>query len=453
LRQDHLEAVSGKFREGLRKILSRGAYFPDCRHLASTFSGSCTCTLATGAWPCQHGIVADSWYDPVSKMPVAASGEALLAGTLCAQIKAADSRNRTFVIGTNAVQTALFAGNPQTQQFWMDSAGRFTTLREVPDWLVSSNNLNPLDNSHNASWMAVDARAGAPPLRTLTYDKDHPQEFLRLYRASPMAQEAQFDLLCNLIEHDKLGQGEALDFVCLIVGAGGLLGLEEGAGSPLMGQLVLHLDRHIGYVLDCLKTIPGENAFNLVLAAGHGVPPAPSPESRPRMAVDGESVAQAVDKALAATGMGRVSRYIYPFLYLDTSGFRDPEPLRVAAVRAAMSHPAVAACYTLGDYCTVHDEFEARLRNSFHPKRSGDVMISYRPGYVEDYGQGRGVSYGSLYNYDVRVPLCFYGPQFRTGVFEGPVQSVDVAPTLARVMGVAPPDSSVGRVLGEALAE
>ena len=63
------------------------------------------------------------------------------------------------------------------------------------------------------------------------------------------------------------------------------------------------------------------------------------------------------------------------------------------------------------------------------------------------------VSYGSLYDYDVRVPLCFYGPQFRAGVFEGPVQSVDVAPTLARVMGVAPPASSVGRVLGEALAE
>jgi arylsulfatase A-like enzyme len=33
------------------------------------------------------------------------------------------------------------------------------------------------------------------------------------------------------------------------------------------------------------------------------------------------------------------------------------------------------------------------------------------------------------------------------------VQSVDVAPTLARVMGVAPPSSSDGRVLGEALVE
>jgi arylsulfatase A-like enzyme len=32
------------------------------------------------------------------------------------------------------------------------------------------------------------------------------------------------------------------------------------------------------------------------------------------------------------------------------------------------------------------------------------------------------------------------------------VESVDVVPTLARAIGVAPPSSSVGRVLGEAFA-
>jgi arylsulfatase A-like enzyme len=72
---------------------------------------------------------------------------------------------------------------------------------------------------------------------------------------------------------------------------------------------------------------------------------------------------------------------------------------------------------------------------------------------VEDYEQGGGISYGSLYNYDVRVPLCFFGPQFPQAVFESPVQSVDVAPTLARIMGVAPPSSADGRVLGEAFGE
>ncbi len=79
-------------------------------------------------------------------------------------------------------------------------------------------------------------------------------------------------------------------------------------------------------------------------------------------------------------------------------------------------------------------------------------MLSYRPEYVEDYSKGRGISYGSLYNYETNVPLFFYGPQFRAGVFDAPVQAVDVTATLARTMGVAEPSSSSGRVLNEALA-
>ena len=169
--------------------------------------------------------------------------------------------------------------------------------------------------------------------------------------------------------------------------------------------------------------------------------------------MSGETVAQAVDRYLNSTGSGRVEKYLYPFLYLDSSGFRDPEPIRRAAARAAMDHPAVSGFFTAGGACSTHDEWERRFRNSFHPVRSGDVILSYHPEYVEDYGLGRGISYGSLYNYDVRVPLVFYGPQFRTGVFESPVESVDVAPTLARAMGVAAPSSATGRVLGEALIE
>ena len=98
--------------------------------------------------------------------------------------------------------------------------------------------------------------------------------------------------------------------------------------------------------------------------------------------------------------------------------FPGPEAVRLAAGRAALEHPAVAGYYTAGGHCSTTTTGGERFRNSFHPQRSGDVMLSYQPEYVEDYGQGRGISYGSLYNYDVRVPLCFYGPQFPAGVFE-----------------------------------
>jgi len=439
--------------------LEKGAYFPDCRHLASSFPATTIATLATGAWPSQHGVVAGQWYDRAAKKPVPASDEGLLATTLAAQVVAesqnqvgAEPQNRVFVVSLNAAYGGLFAGTPGAKRYWMDENGAFATLGDPPDWLANYNAQRSMDTYHDVGWQVLGARPDAPALRTLTWTPGRPGEFMALYRASPFAQSAQLDFAAELIASERMGQGNTFDVMCVLLGSTALLGYEMGADSPLMEQMILHLDKRLEALLAQLGKAPGENAFSLVLAGAHGAPPRPSAEVRNRRVVGGENVAQTVDRSLAATGMGRVEKYLYPFLYLDASGFRDPEPIRLAAARAAMQHPAVAGYYTAGGACSTRDDFERRFRNSFHPTRSGDVMLSYRPEYVEEYGQGRGISYGSLYNYDVQVPLCFYGPQFRAGVYEAPVESVDVAPTLARVMGVAVPSSSVGRVLGEALA-
>ena len=451
LRPEYLDAAGPQLGSGgLKRLLEKGAWFPDCRHAASTFPSTTLATLATGCWPSEHGIVAESWYDRGTRQPVAASGEALLATTLCAEV-AGEARTRAAVIALDGVQASLFSGTAQSSVYWMDAQGRFVTRGDTPEWLPPFNDLMPAVHARGAQWLAAGARQGAPPLRTLTYDPAHPEQFLALYLASPFTQTAQFDLLGEMLVRERLGQGSTLDFVTVLCGASELLGYEAGGRSPLMPQMILQLDKRIEGLLAQLGRAVGENGYNLVLAGAHGAPPLPAAEARARVAVNGETVAQAVDKALAASGAGNVRKYLYPFLYLDPATDRTPEAVRLEAARAALDLAPVAGYYAPGGACSTHGEWARRFANSFHPRRSGDLMLSYRPEYVEDYGQGRGISYGSLYAYDVRVPLGFYGPQFRAGVFESPVESVDVAPTLARAMGVAAPSSSVGRVLGEAL--
>ncbi len=453
MRPDYLEAASPQFAPGgLRRILDKGAFYPDCRHLASTFTASSLSTLATGAWPAQHGIVADFRYDRAARRPVNAAEEALLATTLAEQIEA-DPHMRCWVVGMEESDAALFAGTSDSPIYWMDEQGLYVTRGEQPDWLSVFNIQRSPESARGAKWLAVGAKPDAPALRVLTYSPEHPREFINLYKASPWGQAAQFDLLTELMARERIGQGNTTDVVCLLLGSMARLGYETGARSPLMEQMVLQLDHRLETFLAQLAKTPGENAFSLVLAGAHGAPPAPPDYARARMAVNGENVAQTVDRILAAAGNGRVEKYLYPFLYLDTTGFRDPEPLRQAAGRAALQHPAVANFFTAGGVASTFDGWDRRFRNSFHPLRSGDLMLSYRAEYVENFGQNRGVSYGSLYNYDARVPLCFYGPQFRTGVYEGTVESVDVTATLARVLGLDPPSSAVGRVLGEALVE
>jgi hypothetical protein len=451
-RPDYLEVVRPQLTPGgFRKLVEKGAVFHNCVHEASTFSSSAIATLATGAWPSQHGIVADLWYERSIKQVIPPTDEDLLATTFLSQITA-DPAVRLTVIGLDRAPAAIFAGAPDARLFWLDDSGQFATNGESPDWLANFNSFRTAA-SRNWKWTALGAKPDAPPLRTLTYDPAKARDFVALYRGSPLVQAAQFDLAGEIVTRETLGKGTSLDVVCILAGAMAQLGHETGARNPLMQQMTLHLDRRLETFLALLAKSPGESAFNFVLAGAHGAPPTPSPDAYERMAVHGDQIADSVQRALDGAGAGRVEKYVYPFLYLNTDGFRDPEPIRQVAARAAMKHPAVAGFYTAGGACSVRGDWERRFRNSFHVERSGDVMLSYRPEYVESFGYGRGVSYGSLYNYDARVPLCFYGPQFRTAQFEQAVESIDVAPTLARALGFAPPSSTTGRVLGEALAE
>jgi hypothetical protein len=432
--------------------LEKGTYFHNCLHRASTFSATGVATLATGAWPAQHGIVADRWWESYRRL-VAAADERMLATTLAAEVASDNPNSRVTVIALDRTPAILFAGTPEARLFWMTDEGNFATNFDVPEWVAAFNLQRKAEAARNSPWLAVGARPDAPPLRMLNFAPDRPGEFMALYRASPSAQQAQFDFACDLIEHERMGQSGTLDVVCILPGSMERLGYETGARHVLMQQMVLHLDRQMERLFAVLAKMPGEGAYNLALAAAHGAPPEPAPEVRAKMAVRGEDIALAVQKALSSSATGRVEKYVYPFLYLNTDTVRDPEPFRLAAARAAMQHPAVAGFFTAGGACSIHNGWEARYRNSFHPVRSGDVMLSYHPEFVESLEQDRGISYGSLYNYDALVPMAFYGPQFRAGEHEQTVEAVDLAPTLARVLGVGPPSSATGRPLAEALAE
>jgi Type I phosphodiesterase / nucleotide pyrophosphatase len=451
-RSDYLEQARSQLTPGgFRFFLEKGVVFPDCRNLASTFPASSIATVATGSWPAQHGIVADYWYDRALRKEVRGTEEDYLATTLSAQILKEPDTSVT-VVGLDETHAALFAGSPDARIYWMDVEGQIATRGEVPVWLAGYNSQNLVERFHGAKWLALGARPDAPALRILEWSGERPQEFMALYRSSPFGLNSQFEFVTELIQRERLGQGSGLDFLCILEGSSELLGYETGARGPLMRQMVLQIDRRLEILIAQLTKTLGENGFNLAVVGAHGAPPDPGPDLRESMVVDGEKLAQAVDSVLLSRGAGRVERYIYPFFYLDTTKVPDPDRARLLAARAALEHPSVTGYYTLNGEVSVTDEWAKRFRNSFHPERSGDFMVSYRPDQIEKFGENRGVSYGSLYNYDVRVPLMLYGPQFRPGIYHAPVESVDLAPTLAQAIGSPYPSSSTGRALSEAFA-
>ena len=79
-----------------------------------------------------------------------------------------------------------------------------------------------------------------------------------------------------------------------------------------------------------------------------------------------------------------------------------------------------------------------RYRASFDPGRSGELLVAPRPYITPITAQtGYFASHGSPWNYDRRVPILFYAPGMRGFEQPLPVETVDILPTLAALVGLA----------------
>ena len=60
---------------------------------------------------------------------------------------------------------------------------------------------------------------------------------------------------------------------------------------------------------------------------------------------------------------------------------------------------------------------------------------------------GKGTGHGSPYDYDRNIPLIFYGKGIKPGVSDVTAHSVDIATTLAALLGIDSPAHVDGRQL------
>ena len=76
-------------------------------------------------------------------------------------------------------------------------------------------------------------------------------------------------------------------------------------------------------------------------------------------------------------------------------------------------------------------------------------MVTLQPKFV--FGGVTSAEHGLPSEDDTHVALLFWGDGIRAGTHANRVSVVDIAPTLARLLGVEPMEPIQGRVLVEAL--
>jgi predicted deacylase len=127
---------------------------------------------------------------------------------------------------------------------------------------------------------------------------------------------------------------------------------------------------------------------------------------------------------------------------------RDPGAVAREFAAFAGAVPGVLRADLVADLArgdTVNDAVTRRWVHMVPRDLPYYATVTLRPGFV--WGQRPFAEHGSPGDLDTHVPVVFYGAPFRPGKYPGFARTVDIAPTLARALGVNPTEAIDGRVL------
>src|SRR5262249_15520511 len=92
--------------------------------------------------------------------------------------------------------------------------------------------------------------------------------------------------------------------------------------------------------------------------------------------------------------------------------------------------------------------FFEQFQHNYYAGRSPDILIRYQPNVLlTDSDKPHGTSHGTPYEYDSHVPLVFFGAGIKASHRAEQVKTMDISPTLSKLIAVPAPSTEDGHVL------
>ena len=484
-RGDYLERYRDQFGEGgFRLFLDHGAYFSNCFYnYANTRTGPGHATLFTGAYSNGHGIADNEWWDPQKKKMVTsvqddstklvgpggdqtgASPHNLMADTLGDELRlATQGKSRVFGVSLKDRSAILPAGFAANGAYWIESgSGAFITSTyyrdKLPQWVQQFNSSIPA-KYWDREWKDDQGSV----LRSTAHRKSRngaDAGFYEVVGGTAFANEYELEFAKQLISNENVGGGPATDLLAVSLSANDILGHAVGPDTPEMRQMALDLDHQLAAFFNFIGQRIGLANVWIALSADHGV--SFLPDAAQKLHIPAANLGKAnLDQQINAALTTKVSpghpatylRFDYPVAWLDNNAFAAVHLSEQDAEKAAgeaIKQAGLRGYYTKSQLAAgeVPDtELGRKYLNSYSPLGSWFVMGI--PNFY-NVGSSSGTDHASPYNYDTHVPLAFYGVPFQPGTYRERTEPVDMAATLASLLGINPPTHSIGRVLTNAL--
>jgi predicted AlkP superfamily pyrophosphatase or phosphodiesterase len=507
LRFDQIEKFRDRFSEnGIKKLINEGTSFRNANYdYLLTQSAPGYSTISTGTEPAFHGITSDNWYVPlkdelvyctkdVSVNPTGGSYESglhspvnLQASTFTDELKlATGGKAKVYAVGVKE-ETAIFsAGHSADGAYWFDNTtGTWMSstyyMQSLPIWVNDFNAMKYPETYLGAPWDLLRPAAdyydclpdtnrfetGFNGLNHFPYDlkkinqaasKNASRSFY-LLRETPFSDAFTTNFAMKLVENEGLGDDDITDYLAICYSSTDYIGHMFGPSSVETGDAILRLDKDIESLLTWLNDKIGKKNFLVYFTSAHGVAEIPSVLEAKRIPAGYFNRNQALQLLRsylnAVYGEGNwVRGYSENQIFLNRTLIEDAriqiEEIQKKVARFLNQFTGVASAYPYYAF-EANDYSNGYLRkivNSFSPQRSGDVIVTLNPGWVEkedDYVTNQ----NSPYQYDSHVPLIWYGWTVNRATVLREINMTDIAPTLSSLCKVPFPNACSGEPMSE----
>ncbi len=488
-----MQRIESEFTGGFKWLLDHGVDFRNAhQEHANTVTGTGYFVLGSGRYPGSAGVLGNSWYvrelgrsmncvedtiaSPVGGLGKARSYRQTNATAIGDWIKENDIRSKVFSVGGKDRAAVFLGGKNADLAIYYDWAGSFMTsdyyTKELPEWLVDYNEQLNFAAYRDSVWSHIaeqefyakygtaDHQEGeVDQFETDEYSPTLPislksktiEEANEYIGATPWFDKTVLELATVMMEKEELGQDESTDLLGVGISMADWIGHDHGPHSHEVLDYYLRLDKYLMTFIQRVDELVGLKNAVFVLSSDHGV--GPLPEYLRSIGIDSERMdrddfKKRVKKIEAWSG--NTIKYYGDGFYFPDEYIGKQKADAFAMIADTFSDvKAIDTVLTRDEiYASLgNDSFSRRLRNMIHPEKSPDVIMVLKEYYSER--SPLGVTHGTPYDYDTHVPIVFSHKSFKSQKITRAVATVDIAPTIARLVGAEIPMEVDGNVLEE----
>jgi len=502
MRFDNLDKYKESYsNNGFNRLIREGFNLKNNHfNYVPTVTGPGHSSISTGSTPKTHGIVGNNWFNKKTQKDVYCTtdlnyenlgGNAysakmspnnLLVNTLGDLNRIENDMNsKTISIAIKDRGSILMGGRKANAAYWFygKDKGEWVSskyyMEELPEWVDNFNN-SDIVSTYIGEWNTLydinsykESRSDdnnfeksfkGHPSVTFPYDLNklkHLNDGYDMLKETPFGNNLTTDFAIEAISNEKLGKDQFTDVLTISYSSTDYIGHNFGVDAKETQDAYLRLDLEIERLLYFLDSYVGENEYTLFLTADHGASKIPAYLNS--IGVKSQNIEEGTVKNILKDVLFKsygsnqlISKVMNSQIYLNDEIINSLNlsfnSIEKTIINTLNQLEYIDKVYTSEDIINGNFDsgYELLIQNGYNVLRSGDIIFKLKENVIS-YGN-KGTTHGSGYTYDTHVPLIFFGKKIVQGESNVKTKITDIAPTIAKLLGLKKMSDSTGEVLG-----